>query len=305
MSLIHNQIQISQHLIDEHDRYITSSSRCIQFEIQAAMIPDQYRFEYESARKLAKIVEGFVDSKSAEEYFVYFHGISDTEFEVIDKALRRAEVRGRVRLTFEHALDAAILRISPGNDHNLVSCNFATQLMVKMASLPGHNWRSFVGLGAAIFQDPGVRSKEGDQCYLPRTRRGGAWPSVMMEVGYSEGIDFLRLDAEWWLIHSQGQTRFVIIGKVERDPFTLHFECWMMVESGRRETRQTPNRIPRCIQDFDIDEAGVVVSTLGCTELEIPYDCIFDGPGPDPPLPPVTFSFAELSDFAVWIFGFI
>ena len=66
---------------------------------------------------------------------------------------------------------------------------------------------------------------------------GEAWPSVMMEVGYSEGIDFLRLDAEWWLVHSQGQTRFVIIGKFERDPFALCFECWMMVESGRRETR--------------------------------------------------------------------
>ena len=307
MSLIQNQNQISQHLIDEHDQYITSSSRCIQFEIQAALIPDQYRFEYESARKLAKIVEGFVDSKSVEEYFVYFHGISDTEYEVIEKALRRAAVRGRVRFTFEAALDAAILRISPGNEHSLVSCNFDTRLMRKMTSIPGHDWDSVMGLRAALFQDVGVRSKEGDQSYRPHTRRGGgeAWPSVMMEVGYSGGIDFLRLDAEWWLVHSQGQTRFVIIGKVERDPFTLHFECWMMVESGRRETRRTPNRIPRRVQDFDIDEAGVVVSTLGCTELEIPYDCIFDGPGPDPPLPPVTFSFAELSDFGVWMFRFL
>ena len=162
MSLIYNQNQISQHLVDEHDRYITSSSRCIQFEIQAALIPDHYRFEYESARKLAKIVEGFVDSKSAEIYFVYFHGISDTEYEVIDKALRKAVVRGRVRFTFEDASDAAILHISPGNEPNLASCNFATRLILKMTSIPNHHRHSVVGLGAALFQDAGVRSKEGD-----------------------------------------------------------------------------------------------------------------------------------------------
>jgi len=124
----------------------------------------------------------------------------------------------------------------------------------------------------------------------------------MMEVGYSEGMDFLRLDAEWWLVNSKGQTRFVIIIKVEKDLFALRYECWKMVESGHPETRRIPSQIPRCVQDFDIDEAGVVVSTLGSTELEIPYDCILDQPGRDPPLPPVKFSFAELSRFAVSMF---
>jgi len=174
-----------------------------------------------------------------------------------------------------------------------------------MASIPGHDRYSVFGLRAFIFQIPGVRSKEGGQCYRPHTRRGEEWPPVMMEVGYSEGVDSLRLDAEWWLVNSQGKTRFVIISKVERNPFALRFECWMMVESGHRQTRRAPAQIPQCVQDFDIDEAGVVVSTLGCTKLEIPYDCIFDGPGPDPPLPPVTFSLAELSHFAVWTFAML
>ena len=74
----------------------------------------------------------------------------------------------------------------------------------------------------------------------------------------------------------------------------------MMVESGRSQTGGTPNRIPRCVQDFDISEAGVVVSTLGSTTaLEIPYNCIFDEYGSDLPSPPVTFSFSELSEFAL------
>jgi len=37
--------QISQDLIDEHDWFSTLSSRSIQFEIQAALIPDQNKSE--------------------------------------------------------------------------------------------------------------------------------------------------------------------------------------------------------------------------------------------------------------------
>ena len=302
MSCLHNREQISQDLIDEYDRFTASSSRCIQFEIQAALIPSQNKFRYQSARKLVKIVEGVVDSKSAEEYFVYFHGIADTEYEPIEKALRNAALRSTVRFTFENASDAAILRISPGPEHHVIGRNFIHEFWRKIDSTPCYDGDSVSCVGAAPFGVTGVRSKEGDECFRPRTRRRKEWPSVMIEVGYLEGMDFLRLDAEWWLVNSQEQTRFVIIGIIERDPFALRFECWMMVESGGRETRRTPNRIPRCVQDYDIDEAGVVVSTLGCTELEIPYDCIFDKPAPNPPTSPLRFNFAELSHFAVRMF---
>jgi len=118
-------------------------------------------------------------------------------------------------------------------------------------------------------------------------------------------MDFLRLDAEWWLINSKDRTRFVILVKMERDPFALRIECWMMVETGRRQTRRTPGRFPRCVQDFKIDQAGAVVSTMGSTELEIPYDAIFDDHDPGSPLalpPPTRFSFPELSGFAVRMF---
>ena len=139
MSLIYNKNQILQHLVDEHDRYISSSSRCIRFDIQAALISDQYRFKNESTPKLLKILEEFVDSDSAEEYFVYFYWISGTEHEVIDKVLPESAVKHKVRLTFEDTLDAVILPISPSNDHNPVSCIFTTWLILKIAWLLGHD----------------------------------------------------------------------------------------------------------------------------------------------------------------------
>ena len=43
------------------------------FEMQAALIPDESKFEYVSARKLAVIVEKTFNSGSADQYFLYFH----------------------------------------------------------------------------------------------------------------------------------------------------------------------------------------------------------------------------------------
>ncbi|PUU83363.1 hypothetical protein B9Z19DRAFT_1119434 [Tuber borchii] len=92
---------------------------------------------------------------------------------------------------------------------------------------------------------------------------------------------------------------------MERDPFALRIECLMMVETGHRQTRRIPGRFPRCLQDFEIDETGAVVSTMGSTELEIPYDTIFDNYHPESlllPPPPARFCFLELSRFAVRMF---
>lgn len=306
MPLFQNPDQISPDQINKHDRYITSRSRCIQFEIQAALIPDQNKFEYQSAPELVRTVQGFLNSQSAEEYSVYFHGISDTECEAIKGELRAAGIMRTVRFTFENTLNASILRIRPGPDHHMIAAMFAYEFTKKMASIPGHTEDSVSCFGSTRFWIPGVRSKEGDQGFRPRTRCGReAWPSVMVEIGYSEGMDFLRLDAEWWLINSNDRTRFVILIEMESHPFVLRIECWMIAETGRRQTRQTPGRFPRCVQDFEIDETGAVVSTMGSTELEIPYDAIFDDYDPKsplPPPPPARFSFLELSRFAVKMF---
>jgi len=285
----------------ESEGFITSSSRSIQFEIQAALIPDKHKFEYQSARELVRIVEGFRDFWF-KEYFIYFHGISDSEYEAIERELRRAGLRGMVRFTFENALDAAILRISPGPERYVIGGHFALELLRKIPSIPGHDRHSVLNLRDTLFRVPGVRSKEGDQCFQPDTRSGEAWPSLMMEVGHQKGLKFLRLDAEWWLVNSHEQTRLVIIIKIDRDPFALHIECWMMAETSRRQTTHTPDKVPRCVQEFDTDAAGGVTSSTGSTELQIPYDSIFDEIGPDPPLPPITFSFSELSSFALWMF---
>ncbi|PUU83642.1 hypothetical protein B9Z19DRAFT_1060758 [Tuber borchii] len=120
----------------------------------------------------------------------------------------------------------------------------------------------------------------------------------MIEVGYSEALDFIRLDAGWWLIDSAGKIRFVMIVQLMTDPFAIHIECWAMVASDGPQKIQVPTQIPACVQLFDIDTERTVASAS--PELRIPYCCIFDEP--DENAPDAVFTNAELSSFALKMF---
>ena len=248
MSLLNNTDEITQGSINGGGGVGGANGGTTQFEMQVALIPDQHKFEYKSARKLARIVEKTFDSESADQYFLYFHGVVDSKFDVIERELRKVQLRNTVRLTFENALDAAIIRITPGPEHVRVGKSLYLKIIDKITSIPGHSIESIEPFGATLLQVPGVRSKEGDDGFGPDTRVGGSvWPSVMMEFGYSGGENFFRLDAQWWLINSAGRIRFVILVFVTKNSLALGVECWSMPESGRRETRQTPARVPTCV----------------------------------------------------------
>ena len=79
--------------------------------------------------------------------------------------------------------------------------------------VPGHDTFSVVDVVAGRFHCPGKRSKEGDNGMMCPTRsgRGIEWPNLMIGVGYSEPLNQLRIEAEWWLVNSGGLARMVII----------------------------------------------------------------------------------------------
>ena len=171
--------------------------------------------------------------------------------------------------------------------------------MFKVNPIPGRPWDSIDSFGGHRFEIPSVRSKEGHEALVPATRgERPKWPSVMLEVGYSEALDFLRLDAKWWLINSAGQTRFVMISQIMTDPFAIHIECWAMVTSDDRQMIPAPTLIPTCVQLFDIEVDGTISSES--PDLRIPYSSIFDEPNEN--APDAVFTNAELSSFALWMF---
>jgi len=298
MSLLNNPDEIAHGSINGGGGVGAAGGGTTEFEMQAALIRDESKFEYESAQKLAWMVKKTFDSGSGDQYFLYFHGVVDREFEAIERELRQVQLRNAVRLTFENALDAAIVRITPGPEHSRVGMSLYLEIIAKIASTPGHSHRSVEVFGATLLQVPGVRSKEGDRAFGPNTRVGrSVWPSVMIEAGYAGGEDFLRLDAQWWLINSASRTRFVILVFVTKNQLALGIECWSMTKPDGPECRQTSVCIPTCVDNFNIDSFGKVESPLGSTELRIPYTYIFDKRQDN--AQDVVFSFDELTEFAL------
>jgi len=271
-----------------------------EFEMQAALIPEQNRFEYQSPADLLSIIKRTVDSGSAEEYFLYFYGINHGHLPEIDEEFETCRLRCTVRFTTENSLSALICKVLCGGNLSTLALNLWFRIQYTIERIPGSTRDSILPFYGARSYISDLRSKEGYQAIGPFT--GGArpaWPSVVMEVGPSEALDFLRLDAKWWLINSAGKTRFVIIVQLMTEPFAIHIECWAMVASDDRQTMQVATQTPACVQLFDVDAEGTVLSES--PDLRIPYSCIFDEPNEN--APDAVFTKAELSFFGPWIFN--
>ena len=274
--------------------------RSKQFEMQAALIPAENRFKYESAAKLLSTIKRIANSKSADEYFLYIHGVTHDHLPELDRVFCWSDIRCTVLFTTENSLQALICRILPGGRHKTLMMNLTMRISFKVSRIPGHSLDSINIHTARRFYLDDIRSKEGYQDLGPEEPVAkGVWPAAVIEVGYSEALEFLRLDAEWWLINSASATRLVILVQLMVDPFAICIECWAMAPpTPPTRIGDTPIGFPSCVQLIKINANGVVTSTS--PELRIPYGSLSDesnGISQD-----VVFTNAELSSFALRMF---
>lgn len=80
------------------------------------------------------------------------------------------------------------------------------------------------------------RSKEPDDSWKPLTlppARSSKWPTLVVECGWSESLNRLRLDAEWWLAHSRGDVGVVVLVSVDRKEPKITLETWIIDPTSR------------------------------------------------------------------------
>ena len=93
--------------------------------MQAALIPDENKFEYKSPADLIGRIQTSIDSGSAEEYFLYFKGVTYDHLPEIDKEYFASQLPGQCTLLFttENSLSGLICRILPGWRHRDLMLN--------------------------------------------------------------------------------------------------------------------------------------------------------------------------------------
>lgn len=253
------------------------------FNEAAAKIPPQYHLQFITVNDLRKRLRLLKKAGENESIRVVISSASEAK---IDEAVEKLDFRKSTRLMWEEAVGSGILRLLPGPHHDITSRQFLCNIFAKVAAIPGHTTNSIRGVGSTKFRVPG-RSKEGDETIQCSTRRWSDWPNIVIEVGYSEQIAYLRYDAQWWLMHGQGAVKIVIIIRITQQPDSLHIELWSMQAN-----------IPVATEEIDIDALGTVTPPMAA--ISIRYDILFDDAHPN--AQDIVLTAAELSDIATTIY---
>lgn len=153
-------------------------------------------------------------------------------------------------------LEDVIITVMSSSKHEITSRSLSSEILSAILKIPCHDTYSIVGVGATRFHSPGMGSKEGDEGIRCATRQTINWPNLTIEVGYSEPLPQLCLDAEWWLIESKGYTSMVIIALIADKPNSLDIEIWQLRPNDRPKTRNSPKYIPTATQEIHIDGRG-------------------------------------------------
>ncbi|PGG98269.1 hypothetical protein GX51_06917 [Blastomyces parvus] len=123
----------------------------------------------------------------------------------------------------------------PSNDHESAIRYFEMLLHDKLNEMRAKLAVKVKHCGAAGVQGT-TRKKFPDASFRPRllpAARSATWPSLVLEVGYSESAPKLKRDASWWLTESQGDVRAVITLKIFRY-HRVHLEMWQLRDGAAR-----------------------------------------------------------------------
>ncbi|PGH03266.1 hypothetical protein GX51_04136 [Blastomyces parvus] len=126
--------------------------------------------------------------------------------------------------------------------------------------------------GATCTKTP-VREKEADRSWAPHKLppgRSTQWPTVALEVAFSESRERVKQDMAWWLHQSAGDVRLAISIDIKRQSGNIYVNSWEQPE--RTPTRQHPRPAPKPVQEIVISrgEDGQPPKVTG-NDLIIPF----------------------------------
>jgi len=185
-----------------------------------------------------------------------------------------------VRYEWHEVLQLLIVKV-PTGAHEAASQEFGA-LVIAAVTLMGLNQLERRVLGATKFHAPsGAPRKEPDWSMKTKIVRPNPqdFPTIVLEVGFSETLAKLRCDARLWFSISSNTIQIVILIAIKVAAREIIFEKWTVgaVPANRRTTRHTPAQLPQAEQAITISETApnTYAITAGMAPLTLEFDKLF------------------------------
>jgi len=211
------------------------------------------------------------------------HGRTTNQYLIVrdvnEDIMKHIEDRGYkgVRYEWHGDLDVLIVKV-PTKAHENAAAQFGDEISftARAMGLPLIERKLF---GAATFQAAaGTPRKQGDWSMMPRNFRPnpGDFPTIVIEVGFSETLQKLRNDARLWFSMSGNDVKIVILIAVRAASNRIIIEKWTLgpVPAHRRRMRHTPAQIPHAEQSITITRTPAN-NTLAITDGTAPLTLEF------------------------------
>ncbi|EEP77317.1 predicted protein [Uncinocarpus reesii 1704] len=192
------------------------------------------------------------------ELIVYSGVSSDIFSREIDPESAPDSPIGKARIDFWVDLELLILTMLT-RPHEAPRALFGVIIFDKLKHM-GLNPRRTLQIAGASRVATESRRKEPDCSYLPKSLpdgRSDKWPSLIVEVGFTESARKLEMDAKWWLQASNGDVGLAITITVNARDRSIVLKTW---ENGPGDTGPQ-SALPRATQ---------TVSVLGSIDPENP-----------------------------------
>ncbi|KAL7625805.1 hypothetical protein AAE478_005028 [Parahypoxylon ruwenzoriense] len=141
---------------------------------------------------------------------------------------REREARGR-KIRFHYYADWKILIVTiPTSIHEHLHLELYDQYMEQLAQRGlRRSWTS-IGATALGVGYPGGSEGEADSSGGPNPPRNGpeAWPTLVIEAGYSQSRNLLRAKMRWWFSTSNHDVKIVILATFDRNQREILLEKW-------------------------------------------------------------------------------
>ena len=158
------------------------------------------------------------------------------------KALDELDEQLPGRLDYSLSLQTLILKM-PSHPHEEAASRFEFLLMGLARQMKVT--RQIFCLGATRI-DGEDRKKQADRAWSP-IRQGHQFPTLALEVGYSQTAEKFQRDIAWWLRASKGQMRMGITIDIKRGSGNIEIKSWVPTMSFPQNASTAPQVTQRIL----------------------------------------------------------